>query len=246
MMDIEELKQQLDEFRTKATALEEEKARILAKNKELLDEAKKAKSQRNEFQQQLDELKAQLEHGDDVMTKANEIASKKIETLSAEYEEKLAEAMENADKYRQQFESLRNQYSTERLANEIRAVAEKSKVLPTAIDDIVLRAQQIFKLNEEGQLEARDAEGNLLKAGKKVLTPEVFIETLKEKAPHFWPQSQGSGMAQGQNGSSYTGKNPFKPESRNLTEQFKLKKENPDLARRLAEEAGIDTSSWAA
>lgn len=243
-MEIEELKAELEKFKSKAESLEDEKRRILSKNEELLDETKRAKSERNELkeqftnlQSQFEELQHKAEHGEETMEKVNELVQKKLEIIQADFEQKLEEATQKATQFEQQYNNLFNNYAQEKVSSQIRAAAEKAGVIPTAIDDVVLRANQLFKLNEEGKIEARDSEGNLLKAGKKILTPEVFMEQLQEKAPHFWPASEGSGMQGNTSGGGYQGKNPFAKESLNYTEQVKLTKSDPELAERLKQEA---------
>jgi hypothetical protein len=45
-------------------------------------------------------------------------------------------------------------------------------------------------------------------------------------------------------GRGYSGVNPFKPETRNLTAINQLAASDPELARRLAKEAGVDPDHW--
>lgn len=71
---------------------------------------------------------------------------------------------------------------------------------------------------------------------------ETFVETWSrtDSAAPFMPASgnKGSGAGGGKGGGSARA-NPFKTETRNLSEQMRLVKENPTLARQLAAEAGV-------
>lgn len=72
----------------------------------------------------------------------------------------------------------------------------KAKGIETAIDDIALRARSVFKV-EDGELVARDADGEMIKGEKGPLTMPEWIESLKETAPHLFPASETVGVKGG-------------------------------------------------
>ncbi len=169
--------------------------------------------------------------------KIDELVAKRTEKVQLAYEalkessvNEISAANERGDKYK-------NRYNSEKISTSLRQAAEKSNAFPEAIDDIIGRANNIFSIGEDGKVEARSKEGELVTVGSKALSPIIFVEQLKEKAPHFWPNSEGhnaSGKRFGKNQ-----KNPFKKgDSYNLTEQAKLMNTNPELANQLKAAAG--------
>jgi len=127
--------------------------------------------------------------------------------------------------------------------------ATKLGLRPSAQPDITSRAQRVFTLNPKGDLVALEADGKTPKYGKDgtPLTIQEWVEALVAEAPHLFAESKGSGGSgdgsggQAGGGAEWSKKNPFKKGTQffNLTEQGKLMKENPTLARRLMVEAGI-------
>lgn len=76
------------------------------------------------------------------------------------------------------------------LGDEIRSAAGKAGALTSAQEDLILRAKGIFQINDEGQAVAVDEDGNPImgKDGRTPLSPIEWIESLKESAPHLFPQ----------------------------------------------------------
>jgi hypothetical protein len=76
--------------------------------------------------------------------------------------------------------------------------------------------------------------------GKDGVSPMTLAEWLDgqvSEAPHLFEQNSGGGAAGNTSGGSAghrpQGKNPFRKDSWNLTEQMKLMKSDPQLAARL-------------
>ena len=137
--------------------------------------------------------------------KLEELVEQKTSQLKADHEAAFGEvntALEEAQSVGTKFQGL---YETKILEDEIRANALAAKVLPEALVDIVARAKSVFSLGDEFKVEARDAEGNLLKNDKDlIVTPKNWLETLKESAPYFWPASEGAGLGKGGSASDST------------------------------------------
>lgn len=80
---------------------------------------------------------------------------------------------------------------------------------PKAIDDAVLRARQIWKVEKnaatgKSELVARDGEGKLIQGAKGPLTMAEWSEGLKKTAPHLFPKSV-SGDLGGEGGEGGSG-----------------------------------------
>lgn len=130
--------------------------------------------------------------------KIDEVLTKRTERMKQGYEkETLAErkAREAAEQRAQKFERRV-------LENGIRAAAASAGIFPHAIDDALLRAGQVFQLDEEGNPSA--VEGAYGKDGQPLTLQEWFAE-MKEKAPHWYPSANGGGSTPGGKGSGTKG-----------------------------------------
>jgi multidrug efflux pump subunit AcrA (membrane-fusion protein) len=78
--------------------------------------------------------------------------------------------------------------------NEIRAVAAKSGVRSTAVDDLILRGHQVFKFENDKVV---PMSGDQIAYGKdgEPLSITEWVGSLSDKAPHLFEASQGSGAA---------------------------------------------------
>lgn len=85
---------------------------------------------------------------------------------------------------------------------QIREAAEKSGIVPSAIEDVIYRGGRLFSLDEENSAVAREQSGGLVN-GKdgKPLTIAEWVDSMKEAAPHWWPPSAGGGALGGKIGS---------------------------------------------
>lgn len=134
-----------------------------------------------------------------------------------------------------EFEGQINEYvekdRTRTIHDAVRKAAVESKVVPTAIDDILMVAERQFEIDESGKVIAKDNVG--VTPG---VDPMVYLTEMQQKRPHWWPQSQGGGASGG--GNSGGGNNPFSADGWNMTEQGRILRENPGRAEQLAKSAG--------
>lgn len=86
---------------------------------------------------------------------------------------------------------------------------EGPEVYPHAWPDIISRGKQVFSLNDKGESEPRDANGNIM-YGKDASAPMTFkewAETLADTAPHFFvAQNKGGPGGLPSNDTSRKGK----------------------------------------
>ncbi|OKP17186.1 hypothetical protein [Serratia fonticola] len=123
--------------------------------------------------------------------KIDEVLEKRTERMRGDSDKKIKAAVDRAEKA----EALANKFTKRVLGDVIRSAALKTGVLATAADDIILRSQGVFTLNEDGEAVAIDKDGNPVmgKDGKTPLSPAEWAESLKDTAPHLWPAAEGSG-----------------------------------------------------
>lgn len=84
--------------------------------------------------------------------------------------------------------------------NAVRQEAVKNGALPTALDDVVLRARTVYSM-DKGQAVPKDDKGQII-YGKDGTTPMPMADWLvglKKSAPHLFAGSQGSGAGGGRN-----------------------------------------------
>ena len=115
--------------------------------------------------------------------------------------------------------------------------ATKRGLRPSAIPDITARAKTTFRL-KDGVPQAFEADGQTARMGKDGLTPLTVAEWIDAQvsdAPHLFESNAGGGAAGDGSGGAgnRSGKNPFRKETWNITEQMKLQKSDPRLAARL-------------
>lgn len=103
--------------------------------------------------------------------------------------------------HKRQLTDLQNQYDTSQrqletllIDNEVRAVASKIGVAASAVDDVLLRAKTVFRV-EGGKPIAKDSKGNVIygKDGSNSLGIADWASSLKESAPHLFMTSSGGG-----------------------------------------------------
>lgn len=221
--------------------------RLKTHNSTLLDEKKKVTNKLKEFDgldvENIKKMMKTLDNSEEARLlaegKVDEVVTKRIEKIQSNLESKIEDLSNKLAEKDKTFNTLSQKYNTERIQSAVRKSAEQLDVLPTAIEDVVLRSQSVFSIGEDGKIEARDADGNLRKSGSKVLTPELFVKDLEKSAPHFWKPSQGAG-ATGGSGKEMKN-NPFSKDHWNLTQQAQVRKENPELAGELETEANKAT-----
>jgi len=127
----------------------------------------------------------------------------------------------------------------------------------TAADDLVMRVLKVFKMDENGNPVAYEADGRTARFGSsgERLTIEEFVKngaTDKEQGfAHLFADSGGAGGDPTKRGSrdggggDDGGYNPWINDASkgiipNRTEQNKIIKSDPDLAERMAKRAGVD------
>lgn len=90
------------------------------------------------------------------------------------------------------------QLTTLLINNVVKDAAIKSGVVPTAVDDVVLRATTMFKI-ENGVPVAKNAKGEIVygKDGKTPMSVPEWVVDLKKTAPHLFQGAVGSGAGGG-------------------------------------------------
>lgn len=239
-------KTRLDEFRNTNTRLMQELARAeetAVAFKALGDDPQKLA----EELRSLRDLKRRMEDKELVDAKGfDEALNKRTAEMKASADNQirtLTEALKAAEAER---DAAIQKHQRATINREISQAAALCGVRGPAVPDLLSRAEQAgWMLTEKGSVVLRDDEGGtqfvIGADGASPLTPKEWINGhIRDTAPHFFDLPTGGG-ALGSSGSGSM-KNPYLKESENFTEQGRLEREKPALARQLAAAAGYNIS----
>ncbi len=136
----------------------------------------------------------------------NKVIQSRMSKAREEMEVQITQANEKAEGAME----VINHLQTLVIDNFVRAAATEAGVHPGAIDDVLLRARQIFALNDDmnGAVQYEDDGETIVmgKDGKTPFTPMEWVLKMKEKAPHWFPASGSGGGAAGNKGGKPGGK----------------------------------------
>lgn len=260
-MNLEELLAQSiedDEKRQEVLdAIKQDRAGLEANKQKVLDDLKKQQERATKMEGTLQSLQSAFgdRTPDDVKAMMDRLENDEMARLAAEgktdeiikkHKEKWDAERKSAEQsWQQQLEEATNRANTleqkltqELVDNRAMAAASKAGVIPEALDVVKMLAKSQWQL-EDGEPVLRDKDGNIVTGKQGALTFEEWAaEQLRESHPYIFPQPKG-GNAPGNNGNASTKVNPWKSDQRNLTEQARIKRHEPELAKRLMAEAGI-------
>ena len=159
------------------------------------------------------------------------IVDGRLKTARADWDKQFAAVTTERD-------SLNSRLTSIQIDQAVITEATKRGLRATAIPDITSRARINFKL-VNGVPQAFEADGQTARMGKDGVSPMTlaeWVDALVSDAPHLFESNAGGGAASSASGrpnSGSSGKNPFRRESWNLTEQMKMQKTDPQMAARL-------------
>ena len=190
-------------------AVDEANTKSSSARSELLVDLKKAKDSVKRFDgidpDQVKTMMSAFENDQDLKDIAegrhDEVINRRIEKERAQFTSDVAALTEKADAYQEENSGLVNRVSKLLIDNNVVSEFVKEKGLESGIEDVVLRANQVFKV-EGDDLLARDSAGQIIAGKNGPMTISEWVGELKGKAPHLFPQSSGSGAAGGAGGAS--------------------------------------------
>lgn len=198
-------KEQLDEAVSNALAEATKSSDGLTKkNKELLSEMKTMKDQIKQFEgidpEKTKQMFAAFEENEDMKLisegKYQEVIDKKLEKERATWESKQKSFDEEKTALSTKNEALTAKVTKLMIDNNVVNEFVNQEGEKTAIDDVKLRALQVFKVetDESGvdSVVARDADGHIITGKDGAMTIGEWVVDLKEKAPHLFQGSKGS------------------------------------------------------
>ncbi len=216
--------QQLKDFRTNNINLIKERDDLITKFKDVDPEQYKTLKTRAEL---LDEKKLVTSEGLEAAVNA------RIEKMKTEYEKQVNDLTTVSTKQKGELAKLK-------IDTALVTVGTKNGLRPEAVEDFVNRGTRLFSLSDEGQVVSKDENGQVrYGALGQPLTIEEWVGTVaKDKSyGHLFSPSAGGGSTGG--ATKPVTVNPFLKGTPgfNVTEQFRIGRENPALAAQLKEAA---------
>ncbi len=131
--------------------------------------------------------------------KIDEVLNRRTESLRQDAETRVASATTRVTELEEQLTGAKSMIAALVIDSNIDQAAAKLEVTPTALADIRRAAREVFAINGENEVEARDKNGVLLmgKDGKTALTPATWLEQSKATNPHWWGAAAGGGAGGG-------------------------------------------------
>jgi len=127
--------------------------------------------------------------------KVDELVAERVNAAKAGFEKEKKAIEEDKRKLGIQLEGLL-------IDNTVRDAASRSGVRAGAVDDVLLRARQVFRV-VDGVAVAFDGDKQLFgPTGDPLTVPEYITGKLTEAAPHLFEQSQGGGARKAEGSSS--------------------------------------------
>lgn len=171
-------KERLDEFRDNNIALQKQ----LEKLKDV-DPVK---------YRELMNLQREVEEGQLLKAgKIDEVVNSRVTAMKRSLEEE-------RDGFRARAETSEAQLSVLLIDSAVRSEALKLGAVPTALDDVVLRARTVYKMKDGAAVPHND-KGEVVfgRDGKTPMPMTDWVVTLKKTAPHLFANSQGGGAGGG-------------------------------------------------
>lgn len=165
-------------------------------------------------------------------TKINEIAEKRLTSKLAPIQRELDTAKVTLAQKDELINGFNEKDRKRTIGDSIREASTKSNVIPTALEDVIMLAERMFEVDENGKVITKDGVG---------VTPgvdaSVWLTDMQAKRPHWWPASKGAGAGGSGGGGGFTD-NPFTHDGWNMTAQGQLQKADPVKAAQMAKAAG--------
>lgn len=223
-------------------AVKEATSGLAANKDEILGEKKKLQEQLDAVAKQWEGLDpeavrtimSRLENDEETRLlaegKTDEVIARRTERLQADHAkqvEKLQAALAERDEALNGATSKVKQLT---VSHSLQKAASELGLIPSAIDDALARAMNVFQVDDNGRLTVQENGATVYgKDGKSPMSPAEWLETMKEKAPHWFPAPTGGGAAGGAGGKG--GKHQITREQARDPQVYRA-------AKKAAEEAG--------
>jgi hypothetical protein len=138
--------------------------------------------------------------------KTDAVIERRTERLKADHAKQLANLEKQIADLSTNYTGAVSTVKQLKVEGSLRQAAVELGLVPSAIEDALSRAMNVFKVGEDGKLLAEENGSTAYgKDGRTPLTPSEWLESMKEKAPHWFPAPVGGGAGGGNGrGGSHT------------------------------------------
>jgi len=165
--------------------------------------------------------------------KINEIAESRVRTKLAPVERERDQLKTKLEATEGRVGELEGVIRSRDIKDNVMSAALKGKVIETALEDVLMLADRVFEVGEDGSVTTKDGVG--VTPG---ISPEAWLQEMQSKRPHWWPSSEGGGAKGGNGGGGGFANNPWSAEHWNMTTQGQLINQDRQKAEQMAKAAG--------
>lgn len=172
------------------------------KNSELLSKLEKAKGKADQFEgmdpEKVKTIMKIFQQNEEAQLiaegKFEEVMKKRTDAIEAGFHDQLTQLTERTEAAESKSSKYKSQLDQNMIRAELTSAALKAGVRKDAIEDVVRRGFDTFSVSESGDVEARNANGDLVQTEDNLLmNPDRFIDSLKAVTPYYWNSSDDGG-----------------------------------------------------
>lgn len=172
---------------------------------------------------------------DEMDAKLEELTEARVITRLAPVERENKTLKTRCDELEVRATTLQAEKTQRVIGDQVLDACEKSKVETSARQDVLLLANQVFEVAEDGKTVLTKENPYGVTPG---LAPDVFLTEMQPKRVHWWPKSVGGGAGGSGNGFA-GGNNPWTNDNWNMTHQGAyLREHGIEKATQMAKVAG--------
>ena len=174
---------------------------LKAKNSELIGKVKDYSDKLKTFDgidpEKTRSVLAKLDQDEDARLvaegKLDEVVEKRVMNMKKDFDTKYTDLTEQLEQERAQVGA----FKSKAISAEIVKAGTSVGVLNTALNDVILRSQGQFSIDDKGNVVAVDGDGNVVydADGTTPLSVENWVNTLKKDAPHLFQKATHSQIA---------------------------------------------------
>lgn len=160
--------------------------------------------------------------------KIQELADKRAQAKIAPLQRQITDLEATNTELKTQNEGFQANERKRTIHDAVRKVATDTKVVGSAMDDVLMYAERDFQIGDDGKVLTKDG-----------LPVDLWLKDRQKDRPHWWPPSAGGGAGGGGGTGGKFTDNPWSAKSWNMTNQGKvLREEGRERAEQLAKAAG--------
>jgi hypothetical protein len=130
--------------------------------------------------------------------KMDEVISRRTERLQADHAKQMSNLEAKIAELSTSYEGATGTVKQLKVEGGLRQAAVELGLVPSAIEDALGRAMNVFKVADDGRLIAEENGSTAYgKDGKTPLSPAEWLDSMKDKAPHWFPAPSGGGAGGG-------------------------------------------------